>query len=59
MKAKKKTIEEIEASSLGVDFAPRFTVTKIEEPPKRKAGVMVASVEELVEKLRKEAKVIP
>ena len=43
---------------LGVDVAPRFETLSVEEPPKHKAGVRVASVAELVEKLRHEAKVI-
>lgn len=43
---------------LGVDVAPRFETLSVEEPPKRKAGVRVASVAELVEKLQNEAKVI-
>ena len=58
MKAKKKPIEQINASDLGVDTNPRIEHIKIEEPPKRKAGIKVASVEELVQKLKKEAKVI-
>ena len=43
---------------LGVDVPPRFETLSVEEPPKRKAGVRVASVAELVDKLRNEAKVI-
>jgi len=43
---------------LGVDVTPRLTVVKVEEPPKRQAGVMVEDVSQLVEKLRNEAKVI-
>ena len=58
MKAKKKPIEQINASDLGVDTNPRIDHIKIEEPPKRKAGIKVASVEELVQKLKNEAKVI-
>ena len=58
MKAKKKPIEQINASDLGVDTSPRIEHIKIEEPPKRKAGIKVASVEELVQKLKNEAKVI-
>ena len=58
MKAKKKPIEQINASDLGVDTNPRIEHIKIEEPPKRKAGIKVASVEELVQKLKNEAKVI-
>ena len=58
MKAKKKPIEQINASDLGVDINPRIEQIKVEEPPKRKAGIKVASVEELVQKLKNEAKVI-
>ena len=58
MKAKKKPIEQITASDLGVDKKPRINQIKVEEPPKRKAGIKVASVEELVQKLKNEAKVI-
>ena len=74
MKAKKKPIEQLNASDLGVDISPRIEQInasdlgvdtnpriehiKIEEPPKRKAGIKVASVEELVQKLKNEAKVI-
>ena len=57
-KAKKKPIEQISASDLGVDTKPRVEQLKVEEPPKRKAGIKVASVEELVQKLKNEAKVI-
>ena len=58
MKAKKKPIEQLNASELGVDTKPRIDQIKVEEPPKRKAGIKVASVEELVQKLKNEAKVI-
>jgi electron transfer flavoprotein beta subunit len=58
MKAKKKTIDTITPDSLGVDIAPRLKTLKVEEPPKRSAGVMVADVAALVEKLKNEAKVI-
>ncbi len=58
MKAKKKPIDEKTPEDYGVDIAPRLTVLKVEEPPKRQAGVMVESVAELVDKLRNEAGVI-
>ena len=58
MKAKKKPIEEIAASDLSVDVSPRLEQLKVEEPPKRKAGIKVANVAELVQKLKNEAKVI-
>lgn len=58
MKARSKPLETIAAADLGVDIAPRLTVLKVEEPAKRKGGGKVASVEELVDKLRNEAKVV-
>ena len=58
MKAKKKPIEQMAASDLGVDVAPKIQQIKVEEPPKRKAGIKVSSVAELVQKLKNEAKVI-
>jgi electron transfer flavoprotein beta subunit len=58
MKAKKKPLETIAASSLGVDIAPRLTVKTVQEPAKRSAGVRVADVAELVSKLKNEAKAI-
>ena len=58
MKARKKPIATMKPADLGVDVTPRLTVIKVEEPAKRKAGQKVASVEELVSKLRTEAKVI-
>ncbi|MBK8174643.1 MAG: electron transfer flavoprotein subunit beta/FixA family protein [Rhodospirillales bacterium] len=58
MKAKKKPIETIKAAEAGIDIASRLTTVQVEEPAKRKAGVKVGSVAELIEKLRNEAKVI-
>ena len=58
MKARKKPIETLSPADLGVDPAPRLRVLKVSEPPKRQAGTKVGSVEELVQKLRAEAKVI-
>ena len=58
MKAKKKPIEQINTDDLGIDIKPRINQIKVEEPPKRKSGVKVASVAELVQKLKNEAKVI-
>jgi electron transfer flavoprotein beta subunit len=58
MKARKKAIETIKPADLGVDPAPRLTTLKVTEPPPRKAGVKVADVAALVDKLRNEAKVI-
>jgi len=58
MKAKKKTIDIMKPEDLGVDIAPRLKTLKVEDPPKRSAGVMVADVAALVDKLKNEAKVI-
>jgi electron transfer flavoprotein beta subunit len=58
MKAKKKPIADKTAADLGVDAAPRLKVLKTVEPPGRKAGVKVKTVEELVSKLRNEAGVL-
>ena len=58
MKAKKKPIEQLIAKDLGVDILNRIQQLKVEEPPKRKGGVKVNSVVELVSKLKNEAKVI-
>jgi len=58
MKAKKKPIEVVKPDALGVDVTPRLVTLKIQEPPKRGAGVKVADVKELVAKLKNEAKII-
>jgi electron transfer flavoprotein beta subunit len=58
MKSKKKPIEQLNANDLGVDIQNRIQQIKVEEPPKRKGGIKVASVAELVSKLKNEAKVI-
>ena len=58
MKAKKKPLEIFTATDLGIDTTPRVQQIKVEEPPQRKAGIKVASVAELVNKLKNEAKVI-
>ena len=58
MKAKKKPLEVVKPADLGVDVAPRLKTLKVAEPGKRKAGVMVKDVGELVDKLKNEAKVI-
>ncbi len=58
MKARKKPIDTVKPADLGVDPTPRLTVLKVAEPAKRQAGQKVASVAELVHKLRTEAKVI-
>jgi electron transfer flavoprotein beta subunit len=58
MKAKKKQLDEIDASALGIDIEPKIKVVKTAEPPARKAGIKVKSAAELVEKLRSEAGVL-
>ena len=58
MKAKKKPIDKMSPADLGVDMTPRLKTLSVVEPTKREGGVKVESVEELVEKLRNEAKVI-
>ena len=58
MKAKKKPIDKTTPAELGVDAAPRLAILKVEEPPKRVGGKKVASVAELVDKLKTEARVI-
>jgi electron transfer flavoprotein beta subunit len=58
MKAKKKPLEMLKPSDLGVDVAPRIKTLKVSEPPKRGAGVKVPDVATLVAKLKNEAKVI-
>ncbi|AWJ85726.1 electron transfer flavoprotein subunit beta (plasmid) [Azospirillum sp. TSH58] len=58
MKAKKKPIETLAPDALGVDVAPRLTTLKVAEPAKRKAGVKVADVAALVDKLKNEARAI-
>ena len=58
MKAKKKPIDQIAVDELGVDVAPRLETLKVEDPPARAGGRKVASVEELVDKLKNEAGVI-
>jgi electron transfer flavoprotein beta subunit len=58
MKAKKKPLDTVKPADLGVDVAPRLTTLKVSEPPKRSAGVKVADVAQLIDKLKNEAKVI-
>ena len=58
MKAKKKPMETKTPADYGVDVTPRLTIVKVSEPPARQAGVIVGSVDELVEKLKTEAGVI-
>ena len=58
MKAKQKPLEVIKSDDLGVDLNPRISKLKVSPPPEREAGIIVESVDQLVEKLKNEAKVI-
>ena len=58
MKAKKKPLDTKTAADLGIDLTPRVTTVSVEAPAERQAGIIVGSVDELVEKLKNEAKVI-
>jgi electron transfer flavoprotein beta subunit len=58
MKAKQKPMEIIKSDDLGVDLNPRISTLKVSPPPEREAGIIVESVDQLVEKLKNEAKVI-
>ena len=58
MKAKKKPLDVLKPADLGVDIAPRLVTLKVEEPPKRQAGIKVDTVAALVDKLHKEAHVL-
>ena len=58
MKAKKKKIDTLAADSLGVDLTPRIEIVEVRPPESRKAGIKVATVDELVDKLKNEAGVI-
>jgi electron transfer flavoprotein beta subunit len=52
MKAKKKPMEKLTPSDLGVDISPHYDVLSVEDPPQREAGTKVDSVEDLVAKLK-------
>ena len=58
MKARSKPLDVMQASDLGVDISPRISTLKVTLPPEREAGVIVETVDELVDKLKNEAKVI-
>ncbi len=58
MKAKKKPLDIVKPEDLGIDVSPRLKTIRVEDPPKRKAGVILPDVKTLVEKLKNEAKVI-
>ena len=57
LKAKKKPVEELAIENLGIDFKPRLKVEKVDAPTERAGGVKVADVDELLSKLRNEAKI--
>lgn len=59
MKAKKKQLDVMTPDELGVDVAPRLTILNVAEPPARASGVKVEDVNQLIDKLRNEAKVLP
>lgn len=58
MKARSKPLETLECASLGVDCAPRLSLQKVTEPPKRAGGIKVADIDALIDKLKTEAKVL-
>ncbi len=58
LKAKKKPVEEIAIASLGINVAPRLKIESVEAPNERTGGVIVKDVDELLKKLREEAKLI-
>ena len=58
MKAKRKPIEQIEVKSLNIDLSTKLDIIKVEEPKTREAGIMLKSVDEMIDKLKNEAKVI-
>ena len=58
MKAKKKPVEVLTPEDLGIDVTPRVKTLKVTPPAERKAGIIVETVETLVDKLKNEAKVI-
>jgi electron transfer flavoprotein beta subunit len=58
MKAKKKQLDILKPEDLRVDIAPRLKTIRVEEPPKRTAGIKVPDVASLIDKLKNEAKVL-
>lgn len=58
LKAKKKPVEVIKLAEMGIDAEPRLTIEKVEAPSEREGGVILESVDDLIDKLRNEAKVI-
>ena len=58
MKARKKSLDTLTPEELNVDASPRVEILKVSPPPERAAGIIVESVDELIDKLKNEAKVI-
>lgn len=58
MKAKKKKLDKVTPADLGVELTEHQTIKSVSDPPTRKAGIIVESVDELIDKLKNEAKVI-
>ena len=58
MKARKKKVAQMTPAEMGVDIAPRIKVLEVSDPPVRQAGITVADVDELIAKLKDEAKVL-
>ena len=58
LKAKKKKVDAVDLESLGIDTTPRIKIEHVEPPVERAGGAMVADVDELIDKLKNEAKVI-
>lgn len=58
LKAKKKRVDSVSLEDLGIDIAPRIVIEEVNAPSERAGGVLVADVDELIEKLKNEAKVI-
>ena len=58
MKAKKKKIDKVKPEDLGLELTPHLSIKSVAEPPKREAGIIVESVDELLDKLKNEAKVL-
>ena len=58
MKAKKKPINQIQIDELNLNIKQRLEILRVEEPAKRQSGIMLETVDELVDKLKNEAKVI-
>ena len=59
LKAKKKPVETIDLATMGIDVTPRLKIDQVDSPVERKGGVIVQDVDELIKKLREEAKIIP